>query len=113
MPDQVAAIDPHEAAHRIAGPEPGALLVDVREPNEFAERRIPGALPMPLSRLAEDYQQLPTDRPIITQCASGKRSLVAAEFLSRHGYAEVSNLEGGIIAWQAAGLPTDDQSPAE
>jgi rhodanese-related sulfurtransferase len=106
----IQSIDAAEAADRLGGAtQSGALplLVDVREPSEFEERHIRGAMLLPLSSLAEDYEQLPRDRPLILQCASGRRSLAAAEYLSRQGYEDLSNLEGGILAWQKAGQPTE------
>jgi rhodanese-related sulfurtransferase len=114
MPGPIPELDPLEASRRLEGGDAGErpLLVDVREPSEFAERRIPGAILLPLSGLAEDPQALPMDRPLIIHCASGKRSQAAGEFLSRHGYGDVSNLEGGILAWQKAGLPTVEGAPA-
>jgi rhodanese-related sulfurtransferase len=113
MPGPIPELDPLEASRRLSGGDGEApLLVDVRERAEFAERRIPGAILLPLSGLAEDHQALPMDRPLIIHCASGKRSQAAGEFLSRHGYSDVSNLEGGILAWQKAGLPTVEGTPA-
>jgi rhodanese-related sulfurtransferase len=113
MPGPIPELDPAEASRRLGGGDgpDRPLLVDVREPAEFAERRIPGAVLLPLSGLADDPEALPMDRPLIIHCASGKRSQVAAEFLSRHGYGDVSNLEGGILAWQRAGLPTLEGTP--
>jgi rhodanese-related sulfurtransferase len=114
MPGPIPELDPLEASRRLEGGDASdrPLLVDVREPAEFAERRIPGAILLPLSGLAEDHLALPMDRPLIIHCASGKRSQVAGEFLSRHGYSDISNLEGGILAWQRAGLPTVEGAPA-
>ncbi|MBA3779823.1 MAG: rhodanese-like domain-containing protein [Chloroflexi bacterium] len=113
----VPAIAPTDAAQRLGrgAAEPGApgaeatpLLVDVREPNEFATLRIPGAVLLPLGDVASRFDDLPRDRPLILQCASGKRSLAAAEYLRRQGFDDVSNLDGGIIAWRAAGLPVSE-----
>ncbi len=118
MPDVagVPVIDVDEAARRLRE-SPGAggaapLLVDVRESNEFASVRIPGAVLMPLSEFQASYHRLPKDRPLFLHCAVGKRSLVAAELLKRNGYEDVANVEGGIIAWQKAGHPTR-QGPAD
>lgn len=111
----IATVDVTEAARRLdAGPaRPDApLLVDVREPNEFAEVRVPGARLMPLSGFAESYSGLPKDRPLLVMCAAGKRSLVASELLVRNGYRDVSNVDGGIIAWQREGYPTTSGDPS-
>ena len=104
----IPTIDSSEAARRVREPsEEAPVIVDVREQSEWDEVRIPGAVHVPLSRIAEEYTKLPQGRPLILQCASGKRSLVAAEFLRRNGYADVSNLVDGIKGWQGAGLPVE------
>ena len=104
---------PGTAGLDTAGPGTAApVLVDVREVYEFRQLRVPGAVLVPLSEFATAHTGLPKDRPLLVMCASGKRSLVAAEFLSRNGYPDVANVEGGIIAWHGAGLPTTDGPPA-
>jgi rhodanese-related sulfurtransferase len=112
-PARVPAVDVYEAARRIEQMPGGRapLLVDVREANEFATVRIPGAVLLPLSELQARYAELPHDRPLLLHCAAGKRSLVAAEFLTRNGYADVTNVEGGIIEWQKSGLPVREGPP--
>jgi rhodanese-related sulfurtransferase len=110
---RVSAVDVHEAARRLDQMPGGRapLLVDVREANEFAAVRIPGAVLLPLSELQTRYAELPRDRALLLHCAAGKRSLVAAEFLKRNGYADVTNVDGGIIEWQKAGLPVREGPP--
>ena len=83
-----------------------ALLVDVREPDEFAAQRIHGALLHPLSTF--DAAALPTDgsRTLVFQCGSGKRSATAARAFLAAGAPRATHLAGGIGAWSAAGLPT-------
>ncbi len=108
----VPSVDVKEAAHRL-GPDragAGALLVDVREQNEVNEVRVAGSHHVPLSAFQERFGELPKDRPLLVMCAAGKRSLVASEFLLRSGYEDVTNVDGGIIAWRAAGLPTESGS---
>lgn len=102
--DATPEISVQEAQERIQG---GALLVDVREQNEFDEVRIPGAQLLPLSELTARYEDLPKDRPIIAQCRSGKRSAQATDFLRAQGL-DVVNLAGGILAWRDEGLPTEE-----
>ncbi|HET7203868.1 MAG TPA: rhodanese-like domain-containing protein [Steroidobacteraceae bacterium] len=89
-----------------------ALLIDVREPSEFAAERIPGALLYPLSTF--DPQAVPnaTGRKLVIQCAAGGRSMRAAQALVAAGHPEVHNLEGGINAWKAQGLPLVRVNPA-
>jgi rhodanese-related sulfurtransferase len=81
------------------------LLVDVREPAEFAVERIPGAVLYPLSTF--DAAALPHDwaRRVVFHCGSGKRSLAAAEKRLAAGNATAAHMGGGIAAWKRAGLP--------
>ena len=85
----------------------GALLIDVREADEYAEGHAPGSVLIPLgqlpSRLAE--LQASPDRPVALICRSGRRSARAAEILRQAGFSKVDNIEGGMNAWSAAGLP--------
>jgi rhodanese-related sulfurtransferase len=97
-------IDVAEAKRRI---DAGTLHVDVREPDEHAAVRIPGALLLPLSEFLARYEaELPKDQPMVMWCRSGARSGRAATFLRAGGYDAV-NLEGGIIAWEGEGLPVE------
>jgi adenylyltransferase/sulfurtransferase len=79
---------------------PGApVVLDVREPHEWALCRIPGALHIPLGELAGRAAELPPDRPVVVNCHHGMRSARAATFLLASGRTEVYNLTGGIHAW--------------
>jgi rhodanese-related sulfurtransferase len=82
-----------------------ALVVDVREPDEFAREHIEGALLIPLSRLHP--AQIPADdgRVVVLHCRSGSRSTRAANLLLGSGRGTVRHLKGGLAAWRAAGLP--------
>jgi rhodanese-related sulfurtransferase len=60
---------------------------------------------MPLTRLKEQLTTLPKDRPLVVFCAGGYRSSIAASLLARHGFENVSEIAGGITAWENAGLP--------
>jgi len=93
-PQVKAALDAHEI-----------LLIDVREPAEFASERIAGALLFPLSTF--DAAMLPDDgdRRIVFHCGSGKRALRAAEQRLDGGQKHAAHMGGGITAWKAAGLP--------
>jgi rhodanese-related sulfurtransferase len=81
------------------------LLIDVREPSEYASERIAGALLYPLSTF--DASMLPDDGPrrVVFHCGSGKRSLTAAERRLAAGQKHAAHMGGGIAAWKAAGLP--------
>ncbi len=77
-----------------------ALLVDVRELEEFAEGHIPNAINLPLSQMRDRYAELPTNREIWTYCRVGQRGYFAARFLAQHGYRS-RNLSGGYMTYQA------------
>jgi len=81
------------------------LLVDVRTPQEHEQKRVAGSVNIPLNHLLERVGQLPTNRPIVLHCAGGYRSSIAASLLESHGVYDVSEIAGGIAAWEAAGLP--------
>jgi rhodanese-related sulfurtransferase len=84
----------------------GAItLVDVREPNEWEAGRIPGAVHAPLSRLGDAAATLPSDKPVVFYCRSGVRSAQAITIVQRLGLPHDTHMAGGIVAWQAAGLP--------
>ena len=82
-----------------------AMLIDVREPDEFAAEHINGAINAPLSGFVP--QDLPTaaERTIVLQCAGGKRSGLALDQCVKAQIAVDTHLAGGIGAWKAAGLP--------
>ncbi len=84
----------------------GALLLDVREPSEYAEIHAPNATLIPLGQLSERLNEIAAykDKPIAVMCRSGKRSAKAVHLLQEAGYSHVSNVGGGIIAWETAGL---------
>ncbi|HSN72738.1 MAG TPA: rhodanese-like domain-containing protein [Steroidobacteraceae bacterium] len=88
------------------------LLVDVREPAEYAAERIHGALLYPLSTF--DATALPPDDPreVVFHCGSGKRSLAAAQKRLAAGAPQARHMAGGIGGWRAAGLPTVRIDPA-
>jgi rhodanese-related sulfurtransferase len=91
---------------------PAAVVVDVREDNEWNKSRIPGAIHVGRGVLESRIEaQIPQkSTPVIVYCQSGNRSAVSADVLAKMGYANVSSLAGGIAAYQAAGLPVD-QTP--
>lgn len=83
----------------------GALLIDVREPDEYVEVHAVGARLIPLAEVPEHADDLPTDTPVYLICRSGARSAKAAELLRSRGIDAV-NVFGGTLAWLDAGLPT-------
>jgi len=80
------------------------IVVDVRTPGEYAQKRIEGSRHIPLSHLAERLGELPRDRRLIVHCATGYRSTIGASLLRQHGFHDVSDLVGGIAAWEASRL---------
>ena len=82
-----------------------ATVVDVRTPHEREEGAIAGSIFVPLSQLEQRLGEIPHGRPLIVHCAAGYRSSIAASVLKREGFADVSEIAGGMAAWQAAGLP--------
>jgi rhodanese-related sulfurtransferase len=80
------------------------VVIDVREPHEWRRGCIRGSHNVPLRQLKDRLSHIPLDRPVVTVCASGHRSAVAARVLTREGF-EAQNLSGGVRAWSRAGLP--------
>lgn len=97
----IEEITPREALERQQG---GALLVDVREADEYREVHAQGARLLPLSELEARAGELP-GQELLMICRSGARSLRAAEYLAAQGHRAV-NVSGGTNAWVEAGLPT-------
>ena len=98
-PTAVSASEAHSTT--LHGP---AVLLDVREPEEWRAGHAPQAEHIPLGQLESRLAELPRDRQIICLCRSGRRSAIATQQLLAHGYQTV-DLIGGMTAWAAAGLP--------
>ena len=77
------------------------LLVDVREPWEYAFCRIDGSMSIPLGELQARQAELPRDRPLVLVCHHGQRSRYAAMLLAGAGFAQLHNLQGGVEGWAA------------
>jgi rhodanese-related sulfurtransferase len=84
-----------------------ALLLDVREDNEWAVGRLPNARHIRLGELSKRLSELEKfkDKPIVVYCRSGNRSARACALLKKSGFANPNNLAGGIMAWEQANLP--------
>jgi rhodanese-related sulfurtransferase len=85
-----------------------ALVLDVREPTEYAQGHILNARNIPFSELEQRLKEIEKykERPVIVSCGTGARSTNGAAILRKHGFAHAVNLSGGVGAWQQAGLPT-------
>ena len=90
---------------------PNAMVLDVREPEEFARGHVPHAVNIPQAELANRLDEIPRDRPILTICQSGMRSLRSAQFLHQQGIEDVVTVVGGTAAWRAAGRPVEATEP--
>lgn len=83
----------------------GAFMLDVREPFEWQEYHMPGAVLIPLGQLPRRLNEVPKDRPIVVVCRSGNRSEVGRDILLQAGFTAVTSMDGGMRAWRNAGLP--------
>lgn len=97
-------MDPSVLAGELADPEPPVVL-DVRSPAERKAQHIDKSVHVPLNHLLKRLQEVPRDRRVVVQCASGYRSSMGVSVLLRHGFDAVADLTGGINAWEASGLP--------
>ena len=103
--NQVINLTPAEVADGLR--EGRLLLVDVREPNEIAVERYPEAVVVPLSHFDPADIPDPQGKQVVFACRSGRRSVTASLAAQDQGYPYNRHLAGGILAWKAAGLPTE------
>lgn len=105
---KIDEVSPQDAAGRQGR---GAVLLDVREPDEWAAGHAPGATHVPLAGVGDAAAQFGAQE-VLTVCRSGGRSAKAAETLAQAGI-KVRNVAGGMTAWAASGLPVmrDDGAP--
>ncbi len=101
-----AKITPAEYQAQFSVAKADHLLLDVRTPEEFASGHIPGAVNISVDMLASRLSEIPTNQPVIVYCRSGNRSATASNILAEAGYSSIYDL-GGIVAWEAAGLPVE------
>jgi len=104
-PSALPTVDPVEAERRLREDPDRPLLLDVRERDEFATVRAPGAALVPTSAFMARIGELPSDRPLLVICHMGSRSAAVASYLIRAGRTDVANVAGGMDEWQRAGLP--------
>jgi rhodanese-related sulfurtransferase len=96
-------------AEELAAPDP-PLLLDIRNPREWATRHIQGSVNIPLNHLQERIAEVPRDRRIAVHCAGGYRSSIAASILHQYGITNLLEMAGGLAAWDAAQLPVASQA---
>ncbi|MDT8304423.1 MAG: rhodanese-like domain-containing protein [Anaerolineae bacterium] len=102
-------ITPQEAHTLLTEDGDTYLLLDVRQPSEYSAGVAQGAVQIPLTQLGSRLDELPRERQILTICASGHRSPLAARRLARAGF-QVKDVQGGTQAWRAAGLALEKES---
>ncbi|KRF18308.1 rhodanese-like domain-containing protein [Nocardioides sp. Soil796] len=84
----------------------GAPVVDVREPAEFREGHVPGAINIPMGQLTARLGEIGRNRPVHVVCASGNRSSAMVDVLTANGF-EAINVAGGTSAWVRSGRPIE------
>ncbi len=102
----VPAVSPQQAAQMQS--EQNAVIIDVRENDEWNAGHIDNAIHIPLNDIQNRLKELAKyqNQPVITQCRSGARSAKAADILAKSGFINVHNMDGGLNAWQKANLKT-------
>jgi adenylyltransferase/sulfurtransferase len=110
----VAVVDVERARELLASDDP-PVLVDTREPAEWSQGHLEGATLVPPGVVPERIGSVAPerDKPVLLYCRTGARSMRAAQLLKSLGYAEPINVDGGIVAWEAAGFPTIMDSTLE
>lgn len=94
-PQQIATTDAKEQY----------TLVDVRTPEEYQQGHIQGAINIPHNEIADNLDKLPSDKPIVVYCRSGRRAQTALEILSKQGFNDILHLEGDMLGWQSENRP--------
>ena len=84
-----------------------AVLIDVREPNEYTEIHAKDAKLMPLSTFGQHLKEIPQDKDVLLICRSGGRSAQAAMIASQAGLKRLHNVQGGTLGWVQAKFPTE------
>ena len=103
----VPEVAPADLQSRLSGGEQ-IVVIDVREPEEFARGKIPGSFTIPRGVLEMQVDgRLPRDTTVVLYCAGGGRSALACRSLAEMGYEKVENLEGGFQKWAGSGLPVE------
>lgn len=88
------------------------IIVDCREPHEHDAQHVPGTVLLPMSEFMARIDEVPTDGRLAILCRSGNRSGQVADHLNADGeFGDVANIEGGILAWAAEGLPYEGEPP--
>lgn len=102
---EVEEINPSALRDRLRDSPDTIHIVDVGEPGEYRTWHIQNAVSIPLRKLTKRIEELPTDKTIVFVSRTGRRSALAVTMARDYGYVDLYNLHGGMLAWQAAGLP--------
>lgn len=104
----IETVPPQDAADELTS-DSEAVLLDIRTPEEFAEARIPGAVNIDFyaADFADQLAQLDPEGNYVVYCRSGNRSSQAMPIFEDLGFASVTDVDGGIVAWYEAGLPVE------
>ncbi len=102
LPDEVDAATVESVRER-----DDVVVLDVREQWEYDEGHIPGVVLIPMGEVSDRLAEIPTDKTVLVTCRSGNRSGQVTQFLRQNGYDNVHNMQGGILAWQQAGLSVE------
>jgi phage shock protein E len=105
----VRVVDPAAGGAILDNPPPGLVVLDVRTPAEYEEGHLPGATLVDLNApdFADRLAELDPDVPYLLYCRSGNRSAQARAMMEQLGFADVADVDGGIVAWADAGLPVE------
>ncbi len=101
--NSINEIEAPELARRLEAKDGKFRIIDVRQPQELMSGTVPGAEPVPLHTLPLRVSELNRDETLVFVCRSGARSAQACMFLKQHGFDNVLNLRGGMMAWAQAG----------
>ena len=106
--DGIRLISVREGVDLVGNAPDGLVILDVRTPEEFAAGHLDGAVMIDLSRadFADRVAELDPDVPYLVYCRSGNRSAQAVAIMEELGFSDVADLDGGILSWLNAGLPT-------
>ncbi len=107
MPLEKSGVDTVSGLYEKLKENTDLFLLDVRDKEEYAAGHIPRAVNIYVGELEKKLDEVPSDRPVVSICAVGRRGGLGASILKRHGYPEVYNLLGGTKAWKEKGYPTE------
>lgn len=86
----------------------GAFVLDVRQPDEWADYHVPDSTLIPLDQLSNRLSEVPRDKPILVVCRSGNRSASGRDILLDAGFTSVTSMAGGLTEWRSSGLPVEE-----